>query len=143
VLLVGLVHGHETEGITGLCNLISIIETGIDLAGHDQSTLQTLADQCCLLIIPDGNPDALARFEPGSLVGVGRVDLRFWGQGTWANDELVGWPDAKQQHPMTDENIGYLGSYFNDDGVNPMHDGSSTREGQRHPRFYQWHSERP
>lgn len=69
-----------------------------------------------------GNPDGLARFEPDSLCGLTLAILEFWGQGTWADDSLIGWPDAKQQHPMTGENVGFLGCYFDDDGVNPMHD---------------------
>ena len=73
-------------------------------------------------MIPDGNPDGLARFEPGSLLGMRRADLRFWGQGTWADGSLVGWPAAKRRHPMTGDDVGHLGAYFDDAGVNPMHD---------------------
>jgi hypothetical protein len=49
-------------------------------------------------------------------------DLRFWGQGTWKDDTLCGWPGCKRQHPMTGDNTGFLGCYFNDHGINPMHD---------------------
>lgn len=122
VFFVGPVHGHEVEGLTGLCNLLSILETGRDLRGREQSTLRELADECRVVILPCGNPDGLARFEPDSLRGLTLADLEFWGQGTWADDGLIGWPDAKQRHPMTGDNVGFLGCYFNDDGVNPMHD---------------------
>ncbi len=122
VCFVGPVHGHEVEGLTGLCNLLSILETGSDLRGESRPVVRQLADQCRLLVVPCGNPDGLARFEPDSLHGLTLSDLEFWGQGTWADDRLIGWPDAKQQHPMTGENVGFLGCYFDDDGVNPMHD---------------------
>lgn len=122
VFFIGPVHGHEVEGLTGLCNLLSIVETGQDLRGRTQSRLRELAEECRLVVLPCGNPDGLARFEPNSLHGLALADLEFWGQGTWDDDGLIGWPDAKQQHPMTGDNVGFLGCYFNDDGVNPMHD---------------------
>ena len=122
ILFVGPVHGHEVEGLTGLVNLIEIMETGRDLRGRDQATLQRLGRQCHLWIIPEGNPDGLARFEPRALQGMSGNDLRFWGQGTWSDDTFCGWPESKRQHPMTGANVGFLGCYFNDRGVNPMHD---------------------
>ncbi len=122
ILFVGPVHGHEVEGLTGLVNLIHIMETGRDLRGKDQSALQELGKQCRLLIIPEGNPDGIARFEPRASIGMSLNDLRFWGQGTWSDDTFCGWPESKQQHPMVGDNVGFLGCYFNDKGVNPMHD---------------------
>ncbi|NLF16327.1 MAG: hypothetical protein GX595_03605 [Lentisphaerae bacterium] len=122
VLLVGPVHGQETEGLTGLGNLIAIMETGHDRRGRPQAALRDLARQCRLLIIPDANPDGLARFEPRTLLGQTGDDLRLWGQGTWADGSLCSWPECKRLHPMAGPRVGRLGCYFNDDGVNPMHD---------------------
>ena len=122
VLLVGPVHGHEVEGLTGLGNLIQIMETGRDLRGKEQSRILALGRRCRLLIIPSGNPDGLARFEPRMLHDMGLRDLEFWGQGTWNDDTLCGWPGVKRVHPMVGSRVGFLGCYFNDAGVNPMHD---------------------
>ena len=122
VLFIGPVHGHEVEGLVGLVNLVHVMETGHDLRGRDQSPLRALARQCRLLIIPAGNPDGIARFEPRTLVGMTYEDLRFWGQGTWADHTFCGWPQVKRQHPMVGDNVGFLGCYFNDAGINPMHD---------------------
>ncbi|WP_114576440.1 M14 family zinc carboxypeptidase [Saliphagus sp. LR7] len=122
VFLLGPVHGHEVEGLTGLCNLLSVLETGRDLAGTERPTLERLADRCRLVVVPCGNPDGLARFEPRSLHGMTLADLEFWGQGTRSDDRLVGYPDAKGLHPMAGEEVAFLGCYFDDDGVNPMHD---------------------
>ena len=122
VLLVGPVHGQETEGLTGLANLIEVMETGHDLRGRPQAALQEYGRHCRLLIIPDGNPDGLARFAPRTLQGMDADDIRFWGQGTWADGSFCGWPECKRQHPMVGPNVGFLGCYFNDAGVNPMHD---------------------
>ena len=107
-------HGHEVEGLTGLVNLIQIMETGKDLRGRDQEKLRQLGDRCRLLIVPAGNPDGTARFEPRALQGMGDDDLRFWGQGTWTDDTFCDWPQCKRQHPMTGDNVGFLGCYFND-----------------------------
>lgn len=122
VLFVGPVHGQETEGLTGLTNLVAVMETGHDRHGRQQSPLQELGQRCRLLIVPDGNPDGLARFAPGTLHGMEADDLRFWGQGTWADGSLCSWPECKRQHPMAGPNVGVLGCYFDDAGVNPMHD---------------------
>jgi hypothetical protein len=122
VLLLGPVHGHEVEGLTGLVNLIQIMETGKDLRSRPQEKLRQLGDRCRLLIIPAGNPDGTARFEPRSLNGMGDDDLRFWGQGTWTDDTFCDWPQCKRQHPMVGDNVRFLGCYFNERGINPMHD---------------------
>lgn len=122
VLFVGPVHGQETEGLTGLMNLIAVMETGRDIAGRDRQGLKALGDRCRLLIIPSGNPDGLARFEPRSLKDMEFDDLRFWGQGTWKDDTLCGCPECYVPHPITDAEIGFLGAYFNDEGINPMED---------------------
>jgi len=122
VLFLGPVHGHEVEGLTGLVNLIQIMETGKDLRGKPQEKLRQLGDRCRLLIVPAGNPDGTARFEPRSLNGMRDEDLRFWGQGTWTDDTFCDWPQCKRQHPMVGDNVRFLGCYFNDRGINPMHD---------------------
>jgi hypothetical protein len=122
ILFVGPVHGAEVEGLTGLVNLVNIMETARDLRGRNHAELRVLGRQCRLLIIPDGNPDGIARFGPRSLCGMTPNDLKFWGQGTWSDDTFCGWPQSKRQHPMVGDNAGFLGCYFNDNGVNPMHD---------------------
>jgi hypothetical protein len=122
LFLVGPVHGQEVEALTGLVNLINIMETGRDLRGKDQRPLQALGEQCRLLIIPAGNPDGIDRFEPRTLNGMALADLEFWGQGTWNDDTLCRWPGAKRLHPMAGPLTGWVGCYFNDAGVNPMHD---------------------
>jgi hypothetical protein len=122
ILLIGPVHGAEVEGLTGIVNFINIMECGEDLRGVKQAKLRDLGQQCRLLFVPEGNPDGIARFEPRSLCGMEGVDLRFWGQGTWSNDTFCGWPESKRRHPMAGDDVGFLGCYFNDKGINPMHD---------------------
>ncbi len=122
IFFVGPVHGQEVEALTGLVNLIQVMETGRDLRGRDQERLRDLGSRCRLLILPSGNPDGTARFEPRSLYNMSEDDLRFWGQGTWKNGDFCDWPEVKRVHPMRGGRVGFLGCYFNDGGVNPMHD---------------------
>jgi len=44
-----------------------------------------------------------------------------YGQGTRTDGTSWGWPGAKSLHPMKG-NVALLGAYFNDDGINMMHD---------------------
>ena len=122
IMFVGPVHGQEVEGLTGLVNLMQIMETGQDLRGKDQTELQALGTRCRLLIIPVGNPDGVDRFEAKTLLGQTKEDLLFWGQGTWSDGTYCGWPESKRLHPMVGDRVGWLGSYFNNKGINPMHD---------------------
>ena len=122
ICFLGPVHGHEVEGLTGLMNLINILETGADLRGKKRKKIKDLAQKCRLLIIPLGNPDGFYRFEPQSLKNMKTKDLRFWGQGTWSDGSFCGYPDCKQVHPMTENQTEFLGCYYNDDGINIMHD---------------------
>ncbi|MBN2450886.1 MAG: hypothetical protein JXR77_10885 [Lentisphaeria bacterium] len=122
VLFVGPVHGQETEGLTGLMNLVHLLDTGTDLRGREHPALRDLAARCRLLIVPAGNPDGVARFAPESLQGMEHDDVRFWGQGTWPDGSFCGWPECKRRHPMPLDGVGFPGCYFNDAGINPMHD---------------------
>jgi len=135
ILFIGPVHGHEVEGLTGLVNLIHIMESDEDLLGRKQEKLRQLGEQCRLLIVPAGNPDGTARFEPRMLHGMESDDLRFWGQGTWKDDTFCDWPACKRQHPMVGGNVGFLGCYFNNAGVNPMHDEFFAPMGPEAPAF--------
>ncbi|MFW6270105.1 MAG: M14 family zinc carboxypeptidase [Bacillota bacterium] len=122
IFLLGPVHGQEVEGITGLVNFINILETGYDLDGNRRKEMESLAKKCRLVIIPVGNPDGYKRFKARSLKGLEEKDVQFWGQGTWSDNSLCGWPECKRVHPMTEDKSGFLGCYFNNEGINMMHD---------------------
>jgi len=122
VFFIGPVHGHEIEALTGLASFVNVMETGADLAGRPQQALRELGMRCRLLIIPLGSPDGTARFEPRAGLGMSHHELAFWAMGTWSDDTIAFWPTSKLQHPRTGKRIGFMGCYFNDDGVNPMHD---------------------
>jgi len=121
VLLLGAEHGGETEGTAALMNLISLLETGFDLNGDRHDSLAEAASKVRLVIVPVCNPDGRARVVPSAVVGYTFEQHRYWMQGTWKDGSLCGWPACKLLHPLKDA-VDFLGGYFNDDGVNLMHD---------------------
>ncbi len=121
LLLVGCVHGGEFEGTAGILNLIHIMETGTDFCGNDCTDLRSLAKELHLLLIPIQNPDGRSRIPLDSFVGESFETLRYYNQGTWLDGTFCNWPDCKKIHPIKDH-VSYLGGYFNDDGINLMHD---------------------
>lgn len=121
IFFVGCVHGGEFEGTSALLNLIKLLETGTDYAGNSNEELVRLSRMAHLLIIPIGNPDGRSRVPFDSMVGKTLYDLRYYGQGTWKDGALCGWPGCKKVHPIKDY-VDHLGAYFNDDGINMMHE---------------------
>lgn len=121
VFFLGPVHGHEVEGIAGLINLIHVAETGKDRRGKEWNSLQGKLEQCRVIIIPCGNPDGRLRCPYDSFVGLPVEIMTKYGQGTRTDGSSWGWPGAKSLHPMKG-NVGILGAYFNDEGINMMHD---------------------
>ncbi len=121
VFFLGPVHGQEVENIVGLVNLIHIAETGKDYRGQDWSSLKSKIDKCRVIIMPCANPDGRKRCPYDSFVGLPTPIVSKYGQGTRIDGTSWGWPQAKSLHPMKG-NVGILGAYFNDDGINMMHD---------------------
>ncbi len=121
VFFLGPVHGHEIEGIVGLINLIHIAETGTDHRGREWISLKNKIDKCRMIIVPCGNPDGRKRCPYDSFIGLPTEIMTKYGQGTRKDGSSWGWPQAKSVHPMKG-NVGILGGYFNDDGINMMHD---------------------
>ena len=132
VILIGAEHGQETEGVAALTNLISLLETGVDLAGKRNDEILEAVKNIRLVIVPVANVDGRARVEIDCMVGRKFEELRYWGQGTWKDGSLCGWPECKKIHPIK-EAAGFLGGYYNDDGINLMHDtfqNTKSREAQ-------------
>jgi hypothetical protein len=121
VLLLGPVHGQEIEGIVGLVNLVHVAETGRDHRGRGWPQLAGRLARARVVIVPCANPDGRARCPYDSFVGLPTRTMTKYGQGTRKDGSLWGWPGAKALHPMKGD-VGILGAYFNDDGVNLMHD---------------------
>lgn len=118
---LGPVHGQESEGVVGLINLIHIAETGKDYRGRDWPQIQKYFDQFRVIIIPHGNPDGRRRSPYDTFVGLPEDIMTKYGQGTKLDGSPWRWPHAKALHPMKG-NVEILGAYYNDDGINMMHD---------------------
>jgi len=121
VFIVGAVHGCELEGIASMMNLIEIAETGRDLLGNPQTELYDLTKQVRLLLVPCGNPDGRARYPYVCSLGLTPPDAGLYTMGNDKNGNIYQWPYCKGYHPMTAYSK-VLGAYYNDDGVNIMHD---------------------
>ena len=122
VFLAGCIHGGEFEGTVALLNLIKELETGTDYKGASNPELIDIISRVHLIIIPVCNPDGRSRIPFRSFVGRTFYDLRYYNQGTWKKDgTLCGWPGCKMIHPIKDASD-FLGAYFNDDGINIMHE---------------------
>jgi hypothetical protein len=121
VFFLGPVHGQEVENIVGLVNLIRVAETGKDYRGKEWVSLKSKMEKCRIIIVPSGNPDGRKRCPYDSFVGLPTEIMTKYGQGTRMDGSLYGWPGAKAVHPMKGD-VKILGAYFNDDGINPMHD---------------------
>jgi hypothetical protein len=121
VFFIGPVHGQEVEGIAGLVNLIHLAETGKDCRGREWPRLLEYFNQCRVIIIPCGNPDGRRRCPYDSFVGLPVATMTKYGQGTKKDGTLWGWPASKSLHPMKGD-VDILGSYYNDNGINIMHD---------------------
>jgi hypothetical protein len=122
VLFLGPVHGQEFEGIAGLVNLIRIAETGRDWRDREWKALAGLIEKCRVLIVPCGNPDGRARCPRDSWVGEPMDLHERVGMGVRPDGKNYTWPDVKRFHPMRGAAVGTMGAYWNDDGINLMHD---------------------
>lgn len=121
LFFIGPVHGQEIENIVGMVNLIHIAETGKDYRGKDWSALQKKIKKCRTIIIPCANPDGRRRCPYDAFLGLPTHTMTKYGQGTRRDGSLYGWPGAKAVHPMKGD-VGILGAYFNDNGINIMQD---------------------
>lgn len=121
MLIVAGVHGQEMEGMVGCLSLLSILETGRDIRGTEQPETRKLLDKLRVIIVPVANPDGRARVPYRSFVGIPEDEMHRVGQGTRADGSLYGWPGCKAVHPMEGD-VGFLGGYFDDSGINLMHD---------------------
>jgi hypothetical protein len=119
------VHGGEFEGIVGMVNLISVIETGKDLRGKEWPGLtEVVAKLDRLILIPIVNPDGRVRI-PLRMELYRDTDFivaEYLNTGGKADGTITGWPQIKEFIPMDFSKPGFPGGYPNDAGVNIQHD---------------------
>ena len=121
IFIIGAEHGGEVEGTAAILNLVQMIETGKDFRGLSNPYLAKCINNCRLLMIPIANPDGRARMPLDTVHGMRFEEFRHWGQGRWKDGSLCDYPACKTVHPIKDH-VSFLGTYFNDDGINIVHD---------------------
>ncbi len=125
---LGGVHGYETEGITGVVNLISVMETGKDLNGKEWPEISSVKEKVDrIILIPLLNPDGRERVPVIMQTHKGAskdsyLVHEYLNTGGKPDGTLIGWPDVKEFIPMDFSKVGFPGGYPNDAGVNLMHD---------------------
>jgi hypothetical protein len=119
------VHGGEFEGIVGMVNLISVIETGKDLRGREWPEITEVVSKLDrLILIPIVNVDGRVRI-PLRMELFRDTDFtvaEFLNTGGNAEGKITGWPQIKEFIPMDFSKPGFPGGYPNDAGVNIQHD---------------------
>ncbi|MDI9469231.1 MAG: M14 family zinc carboxypeptidase [Bacillota bacterium] len=125
VLIFAAIHGLELEGTAALMDLVHLLETG-EVRGFDPAdgqALLRLAESVTMTLIPIANPDGRMRHpELDAMLGLDLEKARYRMQGAWIDGSVAGWPEVKAVHPIVASRIKHLGAYFNDGGINPMHD---------------------
>jgi Zinc carboxypeptidase len=125
---IAAVHGGEFEGIVGIVNLISVIETGKDLRGKEWPEITAIVAQLDrLILIPIVNPDGRARI-PLRMEAYRDTDFtvaEYLNTGGKPDGTITGWPQIKEFIPMDFTRPGFPGGYPNDAGVNIQHDDFS------------------
>ncbi len=119
------VHGGEFEGIVGMVNLISVLETGKDLRGKEWPQINEVASKIDrLVLIPVTNPDGRERI-PLRMEFYRDTDFtvaEYLNTGGDDKGKITGWPQIKEFIPMDFSKPGFPGGYPNDNGVNFQHD---------------------
>ena len=122
---IAAVHGGEFEGIVGMVNLISVIETGKDLRGKEWPEINEIVNKLDrLVLIPIVNPDGRARI-PLRMEPYRETDYivhEYLNTGGNPDGTLIGWPQVKEFIPMDFGKSVFPGGYPNDAGVNIQHD---------------------
>jgi hypothetical protein len=135
VVLQGGIHGGELTGTVASLNLCRIIENGQDLRGKEWPRLQELARETRLAVIPWLNPDATARWPIPNTSGVPDDLYGRCTQGVAADGTKHSYPEVKAIFPIPPDETLYMGTYYNDNGVNLQYDLMSV---QRQPETTAW-----
>jgi hypothetical protein len=135
VVLQGAIHGGETTGTAASLNLCRIIETGADLRGKPWPKLQELACATRLCIIPWLNIDGAARDPLSHNSGLPAGAAERLTAGVKKDGSPLRYPLFKEQFPIPVGDMAFLGTYFNDAGVNLQYDFCVPR---RQPETTAW-----
>jgi hypothetical protein len=135
VVLQGGIHGDEITGTAASLNLCHIIETGTDLRGRPWPELREMARNSRVCIIPWLNMDGALRspvaHESGLDTSVAAAILA----GVTKEGTPLQYPKFKTMFPIPPGDMAFMGTYFNDAGVNLQYDFCLPR---RQPETIAW-----
>ncbi|MFO7535290.1 MAG: M14 family zinc carboxypeptidase [Kiritimatiellia bacterium] len=135
LVLQGAIHGDEITGTAASLNLCHIIETGNDLRGRPWPDLRDMARAVRLCIVPWLNIDGAAR-SPVAHHSNMPASLSASLVGGVKNDGTVlRYPAFKNNFPIPPADMAFMGTYFNDAGVNLQYDFCLPR---RQPETTAW-----
>ncbi|MBC7915346.1 MAG: hypothetical protein H7Y07_14625 [Pyrinomonadaceae bacterium] len=124
-MAISSVHGGEFEGIVGMINLLSILETGKDLRGKEwPDIVNSFQKLDRVILVPIVNPDGRSRIpiKMETHKGANGNVHEYLNTGGNAEGKITGWPKIKKFIPMDFSLPSFPGGYPNDAGVNIQHD---------------------
>lgn len=122
LLISAAIHGAEMESIAALMHFVSLLETGRDLDAVEWPQLYESAQKLRIVIAPIANPDGRARVDSDDPLHWSEEQMEKYRHGLDAAGQANGWmPGCFTPHPRPAGRDSFLGSYFNDAGVNPSH----------------------
>lgn len=122
VVLQGAIHGEELTGTVASLNLCQIIETGCDLRGREWPRLAELARGMRICVIPWMNPDGTTRFPLSNPTAAPHALTSRLSQGVTSDGKAYTYPSVKKIQPIPPATTAYMGTYYNDNGVNLQYD---------------------
>jgi len=120
---VGAAHGTEFEGTVAALNFLNVVVTGKDLRGRRWPKMAEAGRRMRIVVIPFLNIDGRDRFRKiRHFIGVDGDAYQRVTQGWWKNGERLRYPKSKRFWPVPPNEVGLMGSYYNDAGYNLVYD---------------------
>src|SRR5262249_15118809 len=119
--------------------------TGTDLRGRRWDRLLEEAQRMRLVFVLHANPDGRVRVKTNNNRDLPPEIHALLTFGRWKTGETIQYGETKRFFPMPLEKIGWLGGYFNDAGVNLVHDNFllPTAQPESHALAALYHAETP
>ena len=121
LVIISAIHGGEMESIAGVCNLMSVLDTGKDLKGKAWPEITEAAKKLRVVIVPSANPDGRAHIPKDDPTTWTEEEVHAYRHGRYVGGEAATWPGAKAPIPATEKEFEYFGGFRNDKGVVPDH----------------------
>lgn len=122
LVLIGSMHGGETEGIVLALNVLQLLAGGRDYLNQERSALRRKLDQVRMVVVPCLNPDGRAAAGVDHLCGAELEDLFLVQQGLLPDGTLFRGRKIKELQPIPPGHLRHMGGYYNAAGVNLQHD---------------------